>query len=171
MTEPYQRESELERSRRVDLDFPQSSMLPETEAERAARQPLFNKRRMFVWAAATLAIWMSVSYLIPLAFRSAREAIKESLVEASRPGINPEVRTIDLPNGKRITITTKRDANGHGSTTISAESERPEQPERPEPPERAEPAERPEPPTPTAPAASGAQTIKIKSVPAPPTKK
>ena len=141
MTEPNQRETEYERSRRVDLDFPQPPMVPETEAERAAREPLFNRKKMFVWAALTFGLWFSFTQIVPVAIQAVKESVKESLAEASRPGVNPEIRTIILPNGKRITIT----KTGHGVTINESNPgeavDRPEAVERPEPVERKEPTE------------------------------
>jgi hypothetical protein len=151
MTEPYQRETELDRSSRIDLDIPQPPMVPETEAERAARQPLFNKGRMIFWAMITLVAWLSITKVLPIAFESAKSAIKESLAEASKPGVNPEIRTIILPNGKKITIT----KNGHGVTiseTSPGEAAAPAPATVTLPPKPAAPPEPATPATPPAPA-------------------
>jgi hypothetical protein len=115
MTEPTQSRVHEAESHRVALDLPQEPMVPQTEAERAAHEPLFNKRKMVFWAILTLAVYFTVSVVIPAAFHSAKEAISETLTEASRPGANPEVRTIILPNGKRIIIT----KTGHDVTISS----------------------------------------------------
>jgi len=61
-------------------------MVPETEAERAARQPLFNRKRMFAWAAATFAIWFTMTQIVPIAFEAAKDSVKQALEEASQPG-------------------------------------------------------------------------------------
>lgn len=168
MTEPHQRESELERSNRVDLDFPQPSMVPETEAERAARQPLFNRRRMVAWAIVTFVAWFSVTQIIPIAFESAKTAIKERLREATSNTADGR-KVIPLPDGKTLIITTTTDAKGHKSTTISSGTEAVERPEIPERPEKAEPPEPPEAGTPATPAGSGA--AKITATPTPAAKK
>lgn len=149
MTEPYQRETELNRSNRIDLDIPQTPMVRETEAERAARQPLFNKGKMIFWALATFGVWFTITQILPIAFESAKQAVGQALEEASKPGVNPNVRTIILPNGKTITIT----KTGHNVTiNETSPGEAAAAPVAPTVVLPAKPATPPEPATPATPA-------------------
>ena len=67
-------------------------------------EPLFNKTAMLAWAIGAAVVWFAVSFVLPIAFESAKTAIVESIKEAEKTGSNVVIER----DGQKITITTKR---------------------------------------------------------------
>jgi len=104
MTEPTNSRLQERDSNRFDLDLPDSSALPESPAARAAREPLFNKKVMALWATGALALWFMFSVVIPAAIDAAKESVREAVTEAGQQGPDGR-RVITFKNGKTIIIT------------------------------------------------------------------
>ena len=66
-------------------------------------EPLFNKKVMLVWAVGAAIVWFAVSFVLPIAFESAKSAIVQSVKEAEGTGSNV---VIDAA-GHKITIHTQ----------------------------------------------------------------
>jgi hypothetical protein len=116
MTEPHHQDI-ADREDRYYLDLPDERQIPETAAERAAKEPLFNKKVMFVWAAAALAVWFSFSVVIPAAFNAVKLSLREAVTSAETAPDGSKI--IRLKNGKTITIT----KHGRNNITISTGAE------------------------------------------------
>src|SRR6476659_914056 len=52
------------------------------------KEPLFNKKVMLVWAIGAAVVWFAVSFVLPIAFESAKSAIVQSIKEAEGTGSN-----------------------------------------------------------------------------------
>lgn len=80
------------RSKPTDLNERERSSLPlEHYAENMApvetippQEPLFNKKVMVLWALGALAVWFAISFVVPVAKQSAKEAIIQSVKEAEK---------------------------------------------------------------------------------------
>ena len=67
------------------------------------KEPLFNKKVMLAWAIGAAVVWFAVSFVLPIAFESAKSAIVQSVKEAEGTGSNV---VIDA-GGHKITIHTQ----------------------------------------------------------------
>ena len=67
------------------------------------KEPLFNKKVMLVWAIGAAVVWFAVSFVLPIAFESAKIAIVQSIKEAEGTGSNVIIER----DGQKITIRTK----------------------------------------------------------------
>jgi len=67
------------------------------------KEPLFNKKVMLVWAIGAAVVWFAVSFVLPIAFESAKMAIVQSIKEAEGTGSNVIIER----DGQKITIRTK----------------------------------------------------------------
>ena len=110
------------------------------------KEPLFNKKVMLMWAAGAALVWFAVSFVLPIAFESAKVAIVESIKEAEKSGSNVVIER----DGNKITITTRK-SQPAGTTAIppaagpaatTAEPAKPLQPAKPEGPAKAEPSKK-----------------------------
>ena len=79
-------------SKPTDLNERERSSLPiEHYAENMTpvetippQEPLFNKKVMVLWALGALAVWFAISFVVPVAKQSAKEAIIQSVKEAEK---------------------------------------------------------------------------------------
>ncbi|HEX6573403.1 MAG TPA: hypothetical protein VF042_00410 [Gemmatimonadaceae bacterium] len=112
MTEP--RYQQLERpDDRLYLDHPDERAVPQSAAERALKEPLFNKKVMMLWAGVTLALYVAFGVVVPAVFDAVKSSLKEAVESAETAPDGTKI--IKLKNGKTITIT----KNGHNGVTIS----------------------------------------------------
>jgi hypothetical protein len=120
MTEPTHLKVQDRSADRFGLDIPDESLLPDTPAAKAAKEPLFNKKVMFVWAFGAFAVWFAIHVVVPIAFESAKVAIREAIEQAGQNSRDGKTKVIILPNGRRITITSDGPRIGpeHPSTTV-----------------------------------------------------
>ena len=107
MQDPREREMEtrLHDTALSSLDSLQDASLePVDPASLAYRnEPLFNKKVMLAWAIGAAVVWFAVSFVLPIAFESAKTAIVQSIKEAEGTGSNITIQR----DGQQITITTK----------------------------------------------------------------
>jgi hypothetical protein len=101
--------------RDIDTPMQETGMIPFDSLENASldpveptppsykKEPLFNKKVMLVWAIGAAAVWFAVTFILPIAFESAKSAIVQQIKEAEGTGSNVIIER----NGQRITITTK----------------------------------------------------------------
>ncbi len=101
--------------RDVDTPMHETGMIPFDSLESASlepvepaslpykKEPLFNKKVMLVWALGAAAVWVAITFILPIAFDSAKSAIVQSIKEAEGSGSNVIIER----NGQKITITTK----------------------------------------------------------------
>ena len=66
------------------------------------KEPLFNKKVMLAWAVGAAVVWFVVSFVLPIAFESAKTAIVQSIKEAEGTGSNVVIER----DGHKITIHT-----------------------------------------------------------------
>ena len=78
------------------------------------KEPLFNKKVMLAWAIGAAAVWFVFSFVLPIAFESAKSAIVQTIKEAETE--NGGTVTITR-NGRGITITR---TNAPAATTPAA---------------------------------------------------
>lgn len=67
------------------------------------KEPLFNKKVMLAWAIGAAMVWFAVSFVLPIAFESAKTAIVQSIKEAEKSGSNIVIER----DGQKITIHTQ----------------------------------------------------------------
>ena len=67
------------------------------------KEPLFNKKVMLAWAVGAAVVWFAVSFVLPIAFESAKTAIVQSIKEAEGTGSNVIIER----DGQKITIRTQ----------------------------------------------------------------
>src|SRR5678815_2998658 len=67
------------------------------------KEPLFNKKVMLAWAVGAAVVWFAVSFVLPIAFESAKIAIVQSIKEAEGTGSTVIIER----DGQKITIRTK----------------------------------------------------------------
>lgn len=78
---------------------------PDDAEPAAAKEPLFSKKVMILWAAGALAVWMFFNFIGPIIRDSIRASVVESLEE---PGSNTAAKqVIRTRNGTTITLTEK----------------------------------------------------------------
>jgi hypothetical protein len=101
--------------RDIDTPMQETGMIPFDALENASlepvepappsykKEPLFNKKVMLAWAIGAAVVWFAVSFVLPIAFESAKTAIVQSIKEAEGTGSNIIIQR----DGQQITITTK----------------------------------------------------------------
>ena len=67
------------------------------------KEPLFNKKTMLAWAIGAAVVWFAVSFVLPIAFESAKTAIVQSIKDAEGSGSNVIIER----DGQKITIRTQ----------------------------------------------------------------
>ena len=78
-------ETQLRDTGLIPLDaFDQAGLEPLPDAPPPyVKEPLFNKKVMAAWALGALAVWFSVSIIVPIVFESTRTAVREAVKEAA----------------------------------------------------------------------------------------
>jgi hypothetical protein len=108
------------------------------------KEPLFNKKVMLAWAIGAAAVWFAVSFVLPIAFESAKSAIVQSIKDAEGTGSNVIIQR----DGDKITITTQPSA----TPAAAAKPPKPAKPVKPAKPEAVEPGQATQAPAKTEPA-------------------
>lgn len=107
MQDPREREVDrrLHETALSSLDSLQDASLEPIDSAHAAyrKEPLFNKKVMLAWAIGAAVVWFAVSFVLPIAFESAKTAILQTIKEAEVSGSNVIIQR----DGQKITITTK----------------------------------------------------------------
>jgi hypothetical protein len=103
--EEREREARLHDTVLSSFDPLENASLEPIDSAQAAykKEPLFNKKVMLVWAIGAAVVWFAVSFVLPIAFESAKSAIVQSIKEAEGTGSNIIIQR----DGQQITITTK----------------------------------------------------------------
>jgi hypothetical protein len=105
MQNPDEREldSRLQETR-LDVPLDYGEIEPSEPAPAPyVKEPLFNKKVMLVWAVGAALVWFAFSFVLPIAFESAKSAIVQSIKEAEKSGSNVVIKR----DGQTITITTQ----------------------------------------------------------------
>ena len=110
------------------------------------KEPLFNKKVMLVWAVGAAIVWFAVSFVLPIAFESAKQAIVQSIKEAEKSGSNVVIER----DGHKITISTQpsqpagsaQPATTATPTATSGQPAKPLTPAKPEGAAKAEPSKK-----------------------------
>lgn len=107
MHDPGERDSETRLHEAAPApfeSFEDASLEPvDTAALAYRKEPLFNKKVMLAWAIGAAVVWFAVSFVLPIAFESAKTAIVESIKEAEGSGSNVIIER----DGQKITIRTQ----------------------------------------------------------------
>ena len=79
-------------------------------------EPLFNHKVMLAWAIGAAMVWFAVSFVLPIAFESAKTAIVQSIKEAEKSGSNIVIER----DGQKITIHTQPSRTSAGAKPAAA---------------------------------------------------
>ncbi|MEO8194323.1 MAG: hypothetical protein ABI681_10780 [Gemmatimonadales bacterium] len=112
-------------AQRIDpLDASAIEPLPVPDVPLYRAEPLFNKRVMFVWAIAAFAVWMAVTFVVPIAVEAAKSAIVSSLETAgANTAGRGKVTITRTKNGITITRTEPIPASTAAPAPVAAPAE------------------------------------------------